>query len=72
MMAINQHTISQREQEILILTAYEKTSKEIAHQLYISPHTVVTHRKNLMTKLKVKNAAGMVRKAFEMGILSLQ
>ncbi len=37
--------ISSREQEVLELTADELTAKEIANQLYISTHTVLSHRK---------------------------
>jgi len=48
---------------------YEYTTKQIAHTLYLSPHTIDTHKKNLKLKLDVKNAAGMVRRGFEIGIL---
>lgn len=53
--------LSAREQEILTLIAEGMTSKEIADKLFISPRTVETHRKNLMTKLNVKNMAGLVK-----------
>lgn len=61
-------TISNREFEILQLIAFENTINEIATKLFISPHTVITHRKNLMEKLEVKNTAGMIRRAFEEGL----
>lgn len=64
--------ISTREQQIIQLIAYEHNSKEIAQQLYISEHTVMSHRKNLNLKLDVRNSAGLVRRAFEMGLLKLQ
>lgn len=64
--------ISEREQEVLHLIAYENTSHEIASKLYISSHTATSHRKNLMEKLNVKNAAGLVRRGFELGLLHLQ
>lgn len=63
--------ISPREKEILYLVAFEKTTKEIAAQLYISTHTALSHRKNIMEKLEVKNTAGMVRRGFELGLLHL-
>ncbi|MDG2450730.1 MAG: helix-turn-helix transcriptional regulator [Saprospiraceae bacterium] len=63
--------ISQREQEVLHLVAYELTTKEIAAKLFISNHTVISHRKNLIEKLNVKNTAGLIRRAFELGILSI-
>lgn len=61
--------ISPREKEVLQLIAHECTSKEIATRLYISTHTALAHRKNLLYKLQVKNTAGLVRRAFEIGIL---
>lgn len=63
--------ISYREHQILFLVAHEKTAKEIANELFISNHTVISHRKNLMDKLQVRNTAGLVRRAFELGFLSL-
>ncbi|MDG2451081.1 MAG: helix-turn-helix transcriptional regulator [Saprospiraceae bacterium] len=66
----NNSNISSREQEVLKLVAYEYTSDMIAQELFISPHTVMSHRKNLLEKLDVKNVAGMVRRGFELGLLS--
>ena len=63
--------LSNREKEVLQLIAYELTTKEIANQLYISNHTALSHRKNLMEKLKVRNTAGAVRRAFELGYLKV-
>lgn len=64
--------ISTREKQILELVSYEHTSQKIASKLYISSHTATTHRKNLMEKLNVKNAAGLVRRGFELGLLHYQ
>ncbi len=61
--------ITKREKEVLKLVAYEYTTKEIANHLYLSEHTIDTHKKNLKLKLDVRNTAGMVRKGFEVGIL---
>ena len=47
--------ISTREIEVLYLVAHEKTTKEIANELFISAHTALSHRKNLMEKMQVKN-----------------
>lgn len=63
--------ITTREQEVLTLIAYENTSQQIAVQLYISNHTVISHRKNLLEKLDVKNTAGLIRRAFELGFLKV-
>jgi len=64
--------ITEREKEVLILIAYEKTSKEIADALFISLHTALSHRKKLLQKLNAKNTAGLVRRGFEMGLLTLK
>ena len=65
------HTIklTKREIEIMKLIANEYTSSEIAEKLFISAHTVETHRKNMIGKLNVKNTAGLVRYAVENGYL---
>lgn len=58
-----QVTISKREQEVLNLVAQGITSNEIAEKLNISVRTVQTHRANIMQKLNIKNAAGLIRYA---------
>ncbi len=63
--------ISSREKEVLLLIAKEYTTNEIAAQLFLSTHTVVTHRKNLLWKMNVRNVAGLVRKGFERGLLEI-
>ncbi len=66
--ASHHENLTKREKEILRLIAQEKTTSEIAEMLFISTHTVDTHRKNLLSKLGVKNAAGLVKFAIEYGI----
>lgn len=63
--------ITQREQEVLHLIAFEYSSKDIANRLYVSYETVSSHRRNIMTKLGVKNTAGMIRVAFERNLLPI-
>jgi len=63
--------ISKREFEVLQLIAYEYSTKQIATQLFICYETAHTHRKSLLRKLNAKNAAGLVRRAFEFGLLRL-
>ncbi|MDX1348681.1 MAG: response regulator transcription factor [Putridiphycobacter sp.] len=53
-------TISEREIEIITLIAEGFTNIEISERLFISKHTVNTHRKNIMAKIGVKNTAGIV------------
>jgi DNA-binding NarL/FixJ family response regulator len=61
--------LTRRELEILKLIAEELTNQEIADQLFISIRTVDTHRRNLLQKLNVKNTAGLVRHAYQVGLL---
>jgi DNA-binding CsgD family transcriptional regulator len=56
-------TISPREKQVLRLIADGFSSKEIANMLYISDHTAVSHRKNLIEKFEVKNTAHLIKKA---------
>ncbi len=63
--------ISEREAQILKLIAQEMTSAEISKFLCISPETTKSHRKSLLQKLSVKNTAGLVRKGFELGFLTI-
>lgn len=62
--------ITNRELEILQYIVKGLTSQEIAEKLYISPRTVDTHRANLMKKLDINNAAGLVRYALENELIS--
>jgi len=65
------NTLSNREIEILRLVAFEFSTGEIASKLFISHHTVLTHRKNLLMKMCVRNTAGLIRRAFEQGYLTV-
>jgi DNA-binding NarL/FixJ family response regulator len=61
--------ITDREREILRLIAEGLTTNDIAEKLFISVHTVNTHRKNLLSKLDIKNTASLVRYAIDQGIV---
>ena len=61
--------ITRREYEVLHLIAFEYSTKEVANKLYVSYETANTHRQNLMKKLDVRNTAGLIRVAFEVGLL---
>ncbi|MBP6811942.1 MAG: response regulator transcription factor [Saprospiraceae bacterium] len=62
-------TISKREKQILQLIVDEKTTSEIAEDLFISFGTVETHRRNLLLKLNARNTAGLVKSALEYDLL---
>lgn len=64
--------VSRREIEIIQLISLGLTDKEIAPKTNISHHTVKDHRKRIMRKLDCHNAASIVRRAFELGILKVQ
>lgn len=53
--------VSDREIEVLGLVSRGKNTKAISDHLSISPHTVETHRRNLLGKLSAKNTAELVR-----------
>lgn len=57
--------LSKREIEVLREIVNELTTKEIAEKLFISQHTVESHRKNMLSKLGARNTAGLVKYALE-------
>ncbi len=67
----NADTISSREKNILKHIALGLTNKEIADQLFISIHTVVTHRKNITQKLGIKSVSGLTVYAILHNLISM-
>jgi DNA-binding NarL/FixJ family response regulator len=61
--------LSQREREVLALIAGGSTNREIAAELYLSPHTVKEHTSALYRKLKARNRAEAVQRAQRIGLL---
>lgn len=61
--------LSAREIEVLKLISYGKMNKEIADTLCISVNTVITHRKNISSKLGIKSASGLSLYAMMNGII---
>jgi DNA-binding NarL/FixJ family response regulator len=57
------------EKELLKAIALGKTTKEIAAERFLSVHTVMTHRKNIVRKLKVNNAHEATKYALRAGVL---
>jgi len=55
--------LSSREKEVLQLIADGMTNPQIAAKLFLSLHTVDSHRKNLLTKFAVNNTAGLIKLA---------
>ncbi len=61
--------LTDRERDILRLICEEMTMKQIGFRLGISERTVENHRVHIMTKLGVKSVVGLVRYAYESGML---
>lgn len=58
---------TKREREILKLIIEGLSSKEIANELFISPHTVNAHRKNILKKANIKTPLDLLRKVINEG-----
>jgi DNA-binding NarL/FixJ family response regulator len=61
--------ITTREKEVLELISQGLTNKEIADKIFVSTHTVDTHRKNLLTKFNVLNTAALITAAGKFGLI---
>lgn len=71
-----QETLSQREKEIICCVVRGMTNKEMAEKLFLSIHTVITHRRNIARKLQIHSPAGLtiyaiVNKLVELGEVKL-
>jgi DNA-binding NarL/FixJ family response regulator len=61
--------LTEREKEILLLICQELTMKEIGQRLFLSENTVRNHRVNIMEKIGVNNIVGLVKYAYESGLV---
>lgn len=57
--AESKNELSAREKEIVVCVARGMTNKEIADQLYLSTHTIISHRRNIAAKLEIHSASGL-------------
>ncbi len=64
-------TPTKREKEIIRMIMGEHSTQQIAESLGLSPSTVETHRKNILSKLGLHNSTGLVRYAMERGWLAI-
>jgi DNA-binding NarL/FixJ family response regulator len=67
-----QETLSQREKEIVTCVVKGMTNKAIADQLFLSIHTVITHRRNIARKLQIHSPAGLTIYAIVNKLVELQ
>jgi two-component system, NarL family, response regulator DegU len=65
----NPSELSEREKEILILVCRDLTNKEISRMVSLSENTIRNHKSNIMEKLKVNSTVGLVKYAYESGLL---
>ena len=61
--------LSRREKEVLENIAEGLTNPQIAEKLFISLHTVDTHRKNILTKFNVNNTAALIKLAVRLNLV---
>ncbi|HQW43819.1 MAG: response regulator transcription factor [Chitinophagaceae bacterium] len=61
--------LSSREKEVLDLIADGFTNPQIAEKLFLSLHTVDSHRKNLLTKFGINNTASLIKLAAKYNML---
>lgn len=64
--------LTPRERDIIIGVVKGMTNKEIADELFISPNTVTTHRRNIVKKLDIHSASGLTVYAIMNKLVSLQ
>ena len=64
--------LSDREREVLQGLAEGRSVKAIAAALFVSPKTVETHRRNLMTKARLESIADLIRYALRQGVTSME
>jgi len=63
--------LSPRETTIVRLVSMGLTNRQIAEQLFLSAHTVMTHRKNIISKLGIKSVSGLTIYAIVNNIITL-
>ena len=64
-------SLSEREKEIIRLVACGRSNKEIADTLFISAHTVATHRRNINAKLGIHSPAALAIFAIVQGLVDI-
>ncbi|WP_027420843.1 response regulator transcription factor [Crocinitomix catalasitica] len=62
-------SLTRRELEVLKLIANEYTNEEIAKKFELSKRTIDSHRQNILSKLQVKNTAGLIKYAIRLGLV---
>ena len=63
--------LTNRERQVLYFISIEMSNVQIAEQLNISKSTIDKYRRNLLWKFDAKNSVGVIRRAYEQGILPM-
>ncbi len=61
--------LTAREIDIIKFVVTGKSTQDIAEKLNLSPHTISTHRKNILKKLKIKSPVELVTYAYDLGLI---
>ena len=69
---VEPEALSQREREIIVCVVKGMTNKAIADKLFLSIHTVITHRRNIARKLQIHSPAGLAIYAIVNKLVKLQ
>jgi LuxR family maltose regulon positive regulatory protein len=67
----SEEPLSEREREVLRLIAEGLSNQELAARLYLSPHTIKVHTRNIYGKLGVTSRTQALARARALGILDL-
>ncbi len=68
---VNSSHIAPAEKEVLLMLVYEYTIEEMSLEIGIGQNQILQLQSGLLTKLEVQNTAGLIRVAYERGILQL-
>ncbi len=69
--SVSADMLSNREKEIIAHVARGMSNKEIADKLFLSVHTVTTHRRNISNKLQIHSPAGLAIYAVVNGLVNI-
>ncbi|MGW8314011.1 MAG: response regulator transcription factor [Bacteroidales bacterium] len=65
-------SLTERERTIVRLVSLGLTNRQIADELFLSTHTVITHRKNIVSKLGIKSVSGLTVYAIVNNIITIE
>ncbi|ODS82864.1 MAG: hypothetical protein ABS46_07685 [Cytophagaceae bacterium SCN 52-12] len=61
--------LTSKELEVLVLFAKGNSTKKVAEALFVSPITIMTHKRNIMSKLNIHSIAEMVKYVYENNLI---